>query len=93
MQNVACPLFRSWFEWWAVLTLQDYQLKGIKVDIQLLESLKTLSVAERIQLVEDLWDSIAITQEEFGLSEAQQIELKRRLDALARENGVREEWH
>jgi len=60
------------------------------VDIQLLESLKTLSVAERIQLVEDLWDSITITQEEFGLSEAQQIELERRLDALARENGVRE---
>ena len=52
------------------------------MDIQLLESLKTLSVAERIQLVEDLWDSIAITQEEFGLSEAQQIELERRLDAL-----------
>ena len=72
--------------------LQDYQLKGIKVDIQLLESLKTLSVAERIQLVEDLWDSIAITQEEFGLSEAQQIELERRLDALEQNQSPLSSW-
>jgi putative addiction module component (TIGR02574 family) len=67
-------------------------LKGIKVDIQLLESLKTLSVAERIQLVEDLWDSIAITQEEFGLSEAQQIELERRLDALEQNQSPLSSW-
>ena len=66
----------------------DYQLKGIKVDIQLLESLKTLSVAECIQLVEDLWDSIAITQEEFGLSEAQQIELERSSMPLEQNHSV-----
>ncbi len=75
-----------------LLRLQDYQLKGIKVDIQLLESLKTLSVAERIQLVEDLWDSIAITQEEFGLSKAQQIELERRLDALEQNQSPLSSW-
>jgi len=62
------------------------------VDIQLLESLKTLSVAERIQLVEDLWDSIAMTQEEFGLSEAQQIELERRLDALEQNQSPLSSW-
>ncbi len=62
------------------------------MDIQLLESLKTLSVAERIQLVEDLWDSIAITQEEFGLSEAQQIELERRLDALEQNQSPLSSW-
>jgi putative addiction module component (TIGR02574 family) len=62
------------------------------MDTQLLESLKTLSVAERIQLVEDLWDSIAMTQEEFGLSEAQQIELERRLDALEQNQSSLSSW-
>ena len=39
-----------------------------------------LSVAERIQLAEDLWDSISQHQEELPLSEAQQQELDRRLE-------------
>lgn len=39
-----------------------------------------LSVAERIQLAEDLWDSILEHQEEIPLSEAQQRELDRRLE-------------
>jgi putative addiction module component (TIGR02574 family) len=40
-----------------------------------------LSVAERILLVEDIWDSIAEVPEELTLSEAQQQELDRRLEA------------
>ena len=40
-----------------------------------------LSVPERIQLVEDIWDSIAEIPEELPLTEAQQAELDRRLDA------------
>lgn len=39
-----------------------------------------LSVAERIQLAEDLWDSISEQQEELPLTEAQQQELDRRLE-------------
>ncbi|BAY10829.1 addiction module protein [Calothrix sp. NIES-2098] len=39
-----------------------------------------LSVAERIQLAEDLWDSILEQQEELPLSQAQQQELDRRLE-------------
>jgi putative addiction module component (TIGR02574 family) len=39
-----------------------------------------LSVAERIQLAEDLWDSILEHQEEIPLTEAQQKELDRRLE-------------
>ncbi len=39
-----------------------------------------LSVAERIQLAYDLWDSILEQQEELPLSEAQQQELDRRLE-------------
>ncbi len=45
----------------------------LKVDIS------QLSVAERIQLAEDLWDSISGQEEEVPLSEAQQQELDRRL--------------
>jgi putative addiction module component (TIGR02574 family) len=40
-----------------------------------------LSVPERIQLVEDIWDSIAEMPEEVPLTKAQQTELDRRLDA------------
>jgi putative addiction module component (TIGR02574 family) len=40
-----------------------------------------LTVAERIQLVEDLWDSIADAPEILELSEAQRLELDRRLEA------------
>lgn len=43
-------------------------------------NISQLSVAERIQLAEDLWDSIAEQQEELPLSEAQQKELDRRLE-------------
>jgi len=47
----------------------------LKVDIS------QLSVAERIQLAEDLWDSIFEQQEELPLTEAQQQELDRRLES------------
>ncbi len=39
-----------------------------------------LSIAERIQLAEDLWDSILEQQEELPLIQAQQQELERRLE-------------
>jgi putative addiction module component (TIGR02574 family) len=38
-----------------------------------------LSIAERIQLAEDLWDSIIEKQDEIHLDAAQQQELDRRL--------------
>ena len=44
----------------------------------------SLSVAERIQLVEDIWDSIAEVPEEVGLTDEQKAELDRRLDAYHR---------
>ena len=43
-----------------------------------------LSVPERIQLVEDIWDSIAAMPEEMPLTKAQQAELDRRLNAYRR---------
>ncbi len=45
----------------------------LKVDIS------QLSVAERIQLAEDLWDSISEQAEDVTLSEVQKQELDRRL--------------
>jgi putative addiction module component (TIGR02574 family) len=43
--------------------------------------LDRLSVAERILLVEELWDSIAATPEAVTLTEAHERDLERRLDA------------
>ncbi|MCX5855598.1 MAG: addiction module protein [Deltaproteobacteria bacterium] len=43
-----------------------------------------LSVPERIQLVEDIWDSIAAAPEGLSLTNEQQAELDRRLEAYHR---------
>lgn len=40
-----------------------------------------LSVSERIQLVEDIWDSITEAPNSIKLSEEQKLELDRRLDS------------
>ena len=42
-----------------------------------------LSVAERIQLVEDIWDSVAAFPNEAPLTESQKKELDRRLLSYA----------
>ena len=41
----------------------------------------SLSVAERIQLVEDIWDNIVEVPDELGLTDSQKAEIDRRLDA------------
>jgi putative addiction module component (TIGR02574 family) len=51
-----------------------------------------LSVIERIQLAEDLWDSVAAETGELPLTEAQVAELDRRLAALARDPAAGEPW-
>ncbi len=43
--------------------------------------LQELSVEERIRVVEDLWDSIAVDQKALPLTATQKAELDRRLDA------------
>ena len=40
-----------------------------------------LSIAERIQLVEDIWDTVAEVPEEVPLTEEKKAELDRRLEA------------
>ena len=44
-----------------------------------------LSIAERLQLVEDIWDSIAEETESLPLTDAQKAELDRRLEQYRRD--------
>ena len=46
-----------------------------------LDAILRLSVPERIQIVEDIWDSIAATPEQLPLTDGQRTELDRRLEA------------
>ena len=50
------------------------------------EDLRTLSIGERMQLVEDIWDSIAADQAVLPLTDEQRVELDRRLDAYETDN-------
>lgn len=52
-----------------------------KPDYNPLENIKNLSVAERILIVEEIWDSILSSNEEFPLSDEQKNELDKRLDS------------
>lgn len=51
-----------------------------------------LSIAERIQLAEDLWDSILDRQDEVQLDPAQQQELDRRLDRYRQDPTAGSTW-
>jgi putative addiction module component (TIGR02574 family) len=51
-----------------------------------------LSIAERIQLAEDLWDSVAAETGDLPLTEAQAAELDRRLADLERNPQAGESW-
>ncbi|MCB1062239.1 MAG: addiction module protein [Verrucomicrobiae bacterium] len=57
-----------------------------------LDQLRELSVSERIQLVEDLWDTIVADAESVRLSEAQTAELDRRLDRFEEDPSEGVEW-
>ncbi len=51
-----------------------------------------LSVSERIQLVQDIWDSIAEVPDSLPLTEEQKAELDRRLDAYHRDPNAGSPW-
>ena len=50
------------------------------------DDLRTLSIDERMQLVEDIWDSIVADQAALPLTDEQRVELDRRLDAYETDN-------
>lgn len=62
------------------------------MNTQLSEILQ-LSVAERIQLVEDIWDSIATVPEAVPLTEEQQAEPEHRLEAYQANPSERISWN
>ena len=49
---------------------------------ELTEQIAQLSVAERILLAQDIWDSVAATPEEIPLSQEHCEELERRMEEL-----------
>ncbi|MDP2957789.1 MAG: addiction module protein [Longimicrobiales bacterium] len=51
-----------------------------------------LTIAERIQLVQDLWDSISQAEEVLDLTDAQRAELDRRLATHANRPGAAIPW-
>jgi putative addiction module component (TIGR02574 family) len=53
-----------------------------RIMVATIEDLKQLPISEKIQLVEDLWDSIAAETSPIGLSPQHIAELDYRLDAL-----------
>ena len=58
----------------------------------LLPEILHLTTAERIQLVEDIWDSISTTTEEIDLTEAQEKELDSRLDRFQQNPNSGSTW-
>jgi putative addiction module component (TIGR02574 family) len=52
----------------------------LKKVLKMLADLRELPIAERIRLVEDLWDSIAADQASLPVTSEQMAELDRRLD-------------
>ena len=51
-----------------------------------------LSVSERIQLVQDIWDSIAEVPDSVPLTDEQKAELDRRLDAYHMDPNACSPW-
>ena len=61
----------------------------MSVDIK---EILTLSVAERVQLVEDIWDTIAANPESLPVTAAQRAELDRRKRAHRRNPSAAKPW-
>jgi putative addiction module component (TIGR02574 family) len=52
----------------------------------------SMSVPERIQLAEDIWDTIAEVPEAIPLSDDDRAELDRRLDAYHKDPAIGSPW-
>jgi putative addiction module component (TIGR02574 family) len=57
-----------------------------------IDNIKKLSVAERILIVEDIWDSIISSKVNFPISEEQKKELDSRLDAYNKNQKEGKSW-
>jgi putative addiction module component (TIGR02574 family) len=59
---------------------------------ELTEQAKKLSIADRILLVEEIWDTIAEENQAFELTDGQKRELDRRLEAVKSNPGQGRTW-
>jgi putative addiction module component (TIGR02574 family) len=66
-------------------------LRGMRARISLADVL-SLSIPERIQLVQDIWDSIAEVPDSIELTDAQREELDRRVEAHKRDPEAASSW-
>jgi len=57
-----------------------------------MDDIRKLSVSERIQLVEDIWDTIAASQGRVPLTDRQRQELDRRLDEYSKDPSASRTW-
>jgi putative addiction module component (TIGR02574 family) len=57
-----------------------------------MNDIRKLSVSERIQLVEDIWDTIAASQEKVTLTDRQRQGLDRRLDEYSKAPSAGRSW-
>ena len=70
-----------------VVCLNIYNLARLRLrrlrmsDSPILAEIKQLDIAQRIQLVEQIWDSVVDTEKSLGLSQQQRDEIDRRLAA------------
>ena len=59
---------------------------------ELRDEIKKLSIAERLLLVEEIWDSIAVENEAFELTESQREELDRRIESFKSDPSQGRTW-
>lgn len=57
-----------------------------------LKEILKLSVSERVQLAEDIWDSIVASPESLPVTDAQKRELDLRRDAHVKEPALTRSW-
>jgi len=57
-----------------------------------LENIKKLSVSERILIIEDIWDSIISSKEDFPITDEQKKELDSRLEAYNKNPKEGKSW-
>jgi len=57
-----------------------------------MDEIRKLSVSERIQLVEDIWDTIVASQEQVPLTARHRQELDRRLDEYSKDPAAGKTW-
>ncbi len=69
-----------------------YTEERMNISAASLAEITQISTAERIQLVEDIWDTIAARPEDVALSEAQTQELDRRLEAYHQDPAAGASW-